>query len=103
MNSKSILLYPKQFTGENRNVFLLGEAYFKVKPDKKKPFIVKTDGFQVTALGTEFNVSAYAEDKDICATLITGSVLVEYDNLTRKTILKPNEQLIYDKRPVKTL
>lgn len=97
MNSKSILLYPKQFTGENRNVFLLGEANFKVKPDKKKPFIVKTDGFQVTALGTEFNVSAYAEDKDICATLITGSVLVEYDNLTRKIILKPNEQLIYNK------
>lgn len=97
MNSKSILLYPKQFTGENRNVFLLGEANFKVKPDKKKPFIVKTDGFQVTALGTEFNVSTYAEDKNICATLITGSVLVEYDNLTRKTILKPNEQLIYNK------
>ena len=97
MNSKSILLYPKQFTGKNRNVFLLGEANFKVKSDKKKPFIVKTDGFQVTALGTEFNVSAYAEDKNICTTLITGSVLVEYDNLTRRTRLNPNEQLIYNK------
>ena len=97
MNSKSILLYPKRFTGESRNVFLIGEANFKVKPNKKKPFIVKTDGSQVTALGTEFNVSAYAEDKNICTTLITGSVLVEYDNLTKKTLLKPNEQLIYNK------
>lgn len=97
MNSKSILLYPKQFTGKNRNVFLIGEANFKVKPDKKKPFIVKTDGSQVTALGTEFNVSAYAEDKNICTTLISGSVLVEYDNLTKKTMLKPNEQLVYNK------
>lgn len=97
MNSKSILLYPKQFTGESRNVFLLGEAYFKVKPNKRQPFIVKTDGFQITALGTEFNVSAYAEDENICTTLITGSVLVEYNNLTKKTVLKPNEQLIYNK------
>lgn len=97
MNSRSILLYPKKFTDKSRSVFLIGEANFKVKPDKKKPFIVKTDGFQVTALGTEFNVSAYAEEKDVCATLITGSVLVEYDNLTKKRILKPNEQLVYNK------
>lgn len=97
MNSRSILLYPPQFTGENRTVFLIGEANFKVKPNKKKPFIVKTDGFQVTALGTEFNVSAYAEDKNIIATLLTGSVLVEYDNMTKKKILHPNEQLMYNK------
>ena len=97
MNSKSILLYPKEFTGKSRNVFLIGEANFKVKPNKNKPFIVKTDGFQVTALGTEFNVSAYAEDKNICATLITGSVLVEYDDLTKRTLLQPNEQLIYNR------
>lgn len=97
MNSRSILLYPPQFTGENRTVFLIGEANFKVKPNKKKPFIVKTDGFQVTALGTEFNVSAYFEDKNIIATLLTGSVLVEYDNMTKKKILHPNEQLMYNK------
>lgn len=97
MNSKSTLLYPKQFTGKNRNVFLIGEANFKVKPDKKKPFIVKIDDFQVTALGTEFNVSAYAEDKNIRATLITGSVLVEFDNLTKKVVLEPTQQLVYNK------
>ena len=97
MNSKSILLYPKQFTGESRDVFLLGEANFVVKPNKKKPFVVKTDGFQITAFGTEFNVSAYAEDKNICTTLITGSVLVEYDNLTKQVLLQPTQQLVYNK------
>lgn len=97
MNSKSTLLYPKQFTGENRNVYLIGEANFKVKPNKKKPFIVKTDDFQITALGTEFNVSAFAEDKNVCATLITGSVMVEYNNLTKQVILQPTQQLVYNK------
>lgn len=98
MNSRSTLLYPKQFTGQSRTVFLIGEANFKVKPNKERPFIVKTDGFQVTALGTEFNVSAYAEDKNVCATLITGSVLVEYDNLTKKVLLQPTQQLVYNKK-----
>lgn len=97
MNSKSTLLYPKQFTGKTRNVYLIGEANFKVKPDKKKPFIVKTDDFQITALGTEFNVSAFAEDKNVCATLITGSVMVEYNNLTKQVMLQPTQQLVYNK------
>lgn len=97
MNSMSTLLYPQQFTGKNRSVFLIGEANFKVKSNKKKPFIVKTNDFQVTALGTEFNVAAYAGETNVYATLIEGSVLVEYDNLTKKKVLLPNEQLSYNK------
>lgn len=97
MNSKSMLLYPQQFTGSNRSVYLVGEANFKVKSDKKKPFVVKTDDFQITALGTEFNVSAFAENKNVNALLISGSVLVEYDNLTKQVILKPTQQLVYNK------
>lgn len=97
LNSQSTLLYPQEFTGKDRSVFLIGEANFKVKPDKKHPFIVKSNDFQVTALGTEFNVSAYPENEEIAATLISGSVLVEYNNLSSQMILKPNEQLAYNK------
>lgn len=97
LNSKSTLLYPKQFTGKERCVYLVGEANFKVKPDKKHPFIVKSDDFQVTALGTEFNVSAYPENQEISTALLSGSVLVEWGNLTQRTVLQPDEQLTYDK------
>ena len=97
LNSKSILLYPEKFTGETRSVYLIGEANFKVKPDKKHPFIVKSDDFQVTALGTEFNVSAYSENQEISTALLSGSVLVEWGNLTQRTVLQPDEQLTYDK------
>jgi len=97
LNSKSTLLYPKQFTGKERCVYLVGEANFKVKPDKKHPFIVKSDDFQVTALGTEFNVSAYPENPEVSTALLSGSVLVEWGNLTRRTVLRPDEQLTYDK------
>lgn len=97
LNSQSTLLYPQEFTGKDRSVFLIGEANFKVKPDKKHPFIVKSNDFQVTALGTEFNVAAYPENPIIAATLISGSVLVEYNDLNSQMILKPNEQLTYHK------
>lgn len=94
---KDILLYPEKFTGETRSVYLIGEANFKVKPDKKHPFIVKANDYQVTALGTEFNVNAYPENSELMATLLEGSVKVEFNNLLSNIILKPNEQLVYDK------
>ena len=97
LNSKSILLYPEKFTGETRSVYLIGEVNFKVKPDKKHPFIVKANDYQVTALGTEFNVNAYPENSELMATLLEGSVKVEFNNLLSNIILKPNEQLVYDK------
>ena len=56
LNSKSTLFYPESFNGKTRSVYLIGEGYFKVRPDKEHPFIVKGADFQVTALGTEFNV-----------------------------------------------
>ena len=75
INSQSTLLYPKEFTGDTRSVYLVGEAAFKVKRDEEHPFIVKSSDFQVTALGTEFNVTAYPDEEEVTATLISGKVL----------------------------
>ncbi len=97
LNSGSTLLYPDKFGRKGRSVFLIGEAGFKVQPDAKRPFVVKTDGFQVTALGTEFDVSAYPDDKAVSAVLLEGSVLVEFDNLSKSRILRPGEQLVFNK------
>ena len=52
---------------------------------------------KLTALGTEFNVNAYPENSELMATLLEGSVKVEFNNLLSNIILKPNEQLVYDK------
>lgn len=98
LNSRSTLLYPEKFTGDSRSVYLVGEANFKVKPDKKHPFIVKNEDFQITALGTEFNVSAYPEDDEIQAVLLSGSIKAEFDGLSQYTILRPEEQVNYHKK-----
>lgn len=52
----------------------------------------------MTALGTEFNVTAYPDEEEVTATLISGKVLVEYNGQKNQEILRPNEQLAYNKR-----
>lgn len=97
VNAQSTLLYPEQFTGSTRSVYLIGEANFKVSPDSLHPFIVKSADFQVTALGTEFNVAAYPDEDEVTATLLSGKVLVEYDNLSQRRTLSPGQQLAYSR------
>ena len=80
------------------DVELDGEAYFEVAKDKDKPFIVKTKEQSIEALGTKFNVSAYPTDSLLTTTLLEGSVLLTTQNLLHPTVLKPNEQFVYNKR-----
>lgn len=79
LNAASSLKYPVSFSSlKNRRVELHGEAYFEVAKDKLHPFLVETDGQEVTVLGTHFNIKAYVQDKNIVTTLAEGSVRVGY-------------------------
>lgn len=97
MNATTSLLYPEQFTGEARSVYLIGEANFKVARDEKMPFVVKSNDYQVTALGTEFNMRVYPGDSILSTTLLSGSVEVRYNNIQSARILRPNEQFSYNR------
>jgi len=75
LNAGSSLKYPVSFVqGENREVFLTGEAYFDVAKDKAHPFLVNTGDVNVRVFGTQFNVSSYPEDKKVSTVLVEGSV-----------------------------
>lgn len=97
INAGSLLLYPEKFVGSTRTVFLIGEANFKVKKNAEQPFIVRSSTMSVTALGTEFNVRAYADDRDMEATLLEGKVKVVCGNEGKDYILLPGEQVSYNK------
>lgn len=86
LNSGSHLKYPVKFIqGEKREVFISGEAYFKVAEDLKHPFVVNAGDLKVEVLGTEFNVSNYIEYDDVRTVLVTGSVKLS-DIATNKTM-----------------
>ncbi len=96
LNSQSELRYPVQFSGEQRVVYLKGEGYFEVAPDREKPFIVNTgEGVNVKVLGTKFNVSAYAEDVDVTTTLLEGRVEVAMPEAVVQ--IAPDEQIVFNK------
>lgn len=102
LNSGSVLIYPRSFDGKTRTIYLIGEANFKVTKNPNQPFIVKSSSVEIKALGTEFNVSAYTEEKDITATLIHGKVEVKSHEDNKTYILLPNEQVVYDKEQKKS-
>jgi hypothetical protein len=80
VNAESTVKYPTKFNDSIREVFLeRGEAYFKVAHDIKKPFIVRFKDNSIRVLGTEFNINTYADNGEIKATLITGSILMKAD------------------------
>lgn len=97
LNAQSTLIYPSRFTGDTRSVYLTGEANFKVKRNEEQPFVVKSEGVQVTALGTEFNVSAYPHNDVVSTTLLSGKVSVACQGTDSIGILMPSQQLVYHK------
>ncbi len=89
LNAESRLTFPTHFEGSERRVKLLGEAYFKVKADRKKPFVVTTEDIDVTVLGTEFNVKSYKGNSNV--TLVKGSVCFSKSHEEAKETLKPGQ------------
>lgn len=98
LGTRTSFSYDSRYGKSERIVQLEGEAYFEVAKDKDKPFIVKTKEQSIEALGTKFNVSAYPTDSLLTTTLLEGSVLLTTQNLLHPTVLKPNEQFVYNKR-----
>ena len=98
LNANASLRYPREFSQQIRQVEIKGEAFFEVRKDEKKPFIVQTDGIGIRVLGTTFNVDAKPDKTEI--TLLTGKIgLYKSKNLsqTANRILSPGERAIFYK------
>ncbi len=91
LNSRTTLTYPSNFAMNNREVKLEGEAYFDVKHNKEKTFLVRTDKIDIEVYGTEFNVRAYKELVDPEVALINGSIELFVNNTQIKYEMHPND------------
>ena len=92
LNAASELKYPVEFVGGKRVVDLNGEAYFEVRKDSLRPFIVRVNGAEVTVLGTSFNVNTYGDDGQIYTTLVNGSVRILSEKNGQEEVLTPGMQ-----------
>lgn len=95
LNKNSKLTYTNEFGEILREVKLEGEAYFDVQKDSLRTFKVIVNGASVSVLGTKFNVKANTSDRSIKTTLLEGSV--SFETNTKRVLLKPHQQLVYNK------
>lgn len=95
LNSDSEISFPSFENASSRDVYLSGECYFEVAKDSRKPFTVHTDVYDITAVGTAFNVRAYDDDESVKTTLIEGEVRVSGTGMD--TRLLPDESFTYNR------
>lgn len=93
LNSGSSIRYIKNFEPHQREIELIGEAYFEVTKDSNRPFIVKTNHLTTRVLGTLFNINAF-EDRKTEVSLVAGKVEVRVNSDKAKVVnLVPGEAL----------
>lgn len=95
LNADSRLMYPSRFAGSKREVYIHGEGYFEVKHDAGHPFVVSTDYFTTTVLGTVFDISAYNR-KDANVVLVSGKVSVSSGDPSVQYVIKPGQKAVCD-------
>ena len=98
LNSMTELRFPVAFTGEERKVYLTGEAYFEVAPNSKHPFIVVTEeGMEVKVYGTEFNMNTYQHGV-VQTVLVSGKVGIRVNATGKEVMLAPRQMAEYSEK-----
>ena len=76
LNSGSTLQYNGQYNIKDRIVKFTGEAFFNVRTNPEKPFVVQLDHMSVTATGTRFNIFSFGNEDRVETTLEKGAIKV---------------------------
>lgn len=106
LEPRSTLRYSAQFDNEpTRNVILVGAAFFDIKRDVERPFIVYANGLITKVLGTSFNIKADKGSDNVTVAVRTGKVSVFADREGKSKdpeadglILRANQQADFSKR-----
>lgn len=92
LNNNTSLTYLANFDGNTREISMTGEAFFDIKRDETKPFLIHANGSDIKVLGTSFNVKAY--DKNVKVSVETGKV--QFANKAKATLLVAGEQATFE-------
>lgn len=101
LNSDTKIKYPGNFSRNQRDVYLDGEAFFEVSKNPHQPFVVHTSMVNVKVLGTKFNVKAYADENQIETSLFEGKINLSMNNSSSgspvEKEVKPGQSFVYSK------
>ena len=92
VNAGTKVVYPRVFSKKSREIYVEGEVFLNVTPDKRVPFIVQTSGFDVQVLGTAFDINAYSDTSDDAeVVLLHGKVNIK-SRSGKELILTPDNK-----------
>ncbi len=97
INAGSRVLYPTDFHGKERRVYISGEVCLDVAKDPSRPFCVSADGAEIRVLGTQFNVKSYLGERELTTTLMSGSIEMRLPGSEEVYRLTPGKTLQYDR------
>ena len=89
LNRNSRLSYNKSLGHTSRNVTLKGEAFFDIKHDPSKPFIIDAGKARIKVLGTSFSVLTNNSQNAVEVFVKTGSVIVSDSSGIQTLVLEP--------------
>ncbi len=89
LDENSKLIYPKTFDKAERQVELIGEAFFDVVKNKEKPFVITAKESNIKVLGTTFNVNTQLPGQRVEVLVETGKVELTSKKKKEKVILEP--------------
>lgn len=102
LQPKSTLHYLRQFSGDKREVYLEGEAFFQITKNPQKPFLVYYNNIITKVLGTSFTINTNPQTGNVEVVVKTGRVqvsenekLVKGHELNNAVIVTPNQKAIY--------
>jgi transmembrane sensor len=102
INSGSTLEYKRDYNISERIVKLTGEAYFIVRTNSEKPFVVQSGRMTVTATGTRFNILSYSNENRVETTLEKGEIQVSIMGQESFDV-KPGQQVLFYTKTNKAL
>ncbi len=102
LQPQSSVYYRGDFTTNEREVYLKGEAFFKIAKNARRPFLVYYQNIVTKVLGTSFNINTNPATGRIEVVVKTGKVQV-YENErllggkreNNAVIVTPNQKAIY--------
>ena len=92
LGTRTSFSYDSRYGKSERIVQLEGEAYFEVKRNTAKPFIVRSEAMQVRVLGTVFNLKSDKTNRSAVATLIKGEIEVKGNHEEGMIVLAPGQK-----------
>jgi len=108
LNSGTTLTYDNNYSYNNRNLNLSGQAFLEVKKNRDLPLVVSSGNLKVKVLGTKFDVYAYPDENMIKVILKSGKVeLLNSKDNSFNYKLNPGEMAEYEthsgKMEIKTI